>query len=764
MGLTIALLIGWWVKWHLSYDNFHANYDNLYRVINHEKGSEGELETIFAQSIPLGNYLVEEYPEVESVVIHDWPQKHGLQVDEQKTRALGTFTTPSILTNFSFELIDGDPKTALNENHSIVLSEKTANILFEDENPLGQIVRLDNISDLKVTGVMKNAPENSSLSFDFLVPHQYYLNSMPWMREATTDWEQCSSQVFVRLKAGTDAKNFVSKIEGVVRQHDDDHQGSLNLLALKDFHLRSRFKNGKQSGGFITYVKLFGFTGIFVLLIAIANFINLSTARSEKRAKEVGVRKTLGAHRNSLIQQFLGESVFTAFLAFVLAITIISLVFPYFNTITGETMPSPLNAASFWGSAILITIITGLLAGIYPAFFLSNFKPIDTLKNNLMNRQKIGGQTPRKILVTGQFAVSILLTISTIIVWQQVQHLNSRPKGYDAENLIIIESSNDLHSNTQPLNIALNNSNAVTNFTRSSSPINGVFSWLTIDWPGKPEDINAGWPFIATSWDYTKTLGIKILEGRDFDINMKTDTNAVLINRRAAELMQMENPVGKVIKTFGGEVDSKIVGVIDDVMMLNPEKKLEPTVITCRPNWTGYIMIRLNKDMPTSDAVAEVKTIFEQYNPAVPFEYTFADEAYAKKMQRSETVGNLSSIFGLLAIFISCLGLLGLAAFLAEQRTKELGIRKILGASISNLWFLLNKDFLKLIIIATLLASPIAFWLMQNWLADFDYRIDIHWSVFLLASGIVLVISVATLSVETIKAAIRNPVASLRDE
>ena len=763
VGLALAMLIGLWVKHELSFDRFHKNVDNIYRVIAHSKMADGEVASYWSVPYPLYDYLKESVPGVKNIVMMDWGFGHALKVGDTKITRSGYQTSPEFLSIYDFPMIRGQRESALTGENNIVLTETLATTLFGDNDPIGQTVRMDDAIDLKVTGVMEVIPSNSSISFNFLVPLSVYENTTPWVAENKTNWENASFQLTLELEEGFTRDQFLAKAKDILKEKQENSKTELDLFAMNDWHLRGDYEEGKQVGGFIKYVRMFGIVGIIVLLIAIINFMNLSTARSEKRAKEVGVRKTLGAMRGQLITQFLGEAMLVAFVAIFIAIGIVDFTLPYFNELTSRSMTVPYSSISFWLIIFGFTGFTGLLAGSYPAFFLSAFRPISTLKNSMFSKQNSNGNLARKVLVVTQFSASVVLIISTIVVWQQINYVTERETGYDRDRLVMINhESEELYKNKAAVDQAINNAGIAESFTRANFAVTEVFNYSDVDWQGKDPNSSVAFPMVSTTYDYTKTLGIKVKQGRDFDRAYPSDSTAILINEAAAKAMSMDNPVGQKINVW--ELERTIVGVIEDVLMLNPFEPIRPTIILFNPGWVGNMMVRLSPNVATQTALAELEKIFNQYNPAFPFEYRFADQEYAKKFASVQMVGRLATVFGLIAIFISCLGLFGLATFMAEKRTKELGVRKVLGASVMNLWALLSKDFLTLILIACLVATPIAIYIMNGWLADYKYRISLEWWVFLLAAGLAMVIALITISFQSIRAALVNPIESLRNE
>jgi putative ABC transport system permease protein len=535
------------------------------------------------------------------------------------------------------------------------------------------------------------------------------------------------------------------------------------MQSLKDWHLYSEFRNGVQVGGFVDYVRMFSIVGILVLLIACINFMNLSTARSEKRAREVGVRKAIGSNRRDLIFQFLTESVLTTFLSFIIALLLVQLALPYFNNLTGVSIAIPYNNVVFWLVMISYVLCTGLLAGSRPAFYLSSFNPVSVLKGGL----KFGkaATLPRKILVVAQFSCSIALIISTVIIYQQIQHAKDRPTGYNSERLVMSDMSDDLNRNYEALKNELIQTGLIDNIATASSPVTDIYSHTTVtDWPQKDaadEPINIG--TIRVSNNYFKTVGMQIIEGNDFSPSWQQDSTNVLVNEATIKRMDLKHPIGQEITWNKSKSKVTIIGVVKDALMDSPFTPVEPAIFGHGRQF-NQVIYKLTARANTHNAIAQIEQIFNKYNSAYPFAYQFADDAYGQKFKLETLIGKLAGIFASLAIFISCLGLFGLAAYIAEQRTKEIGIRKVLGASIAQVWLMLSTDFVLLVFISCLIASPIAWYFLHGWLQKYDYRIDIGPCVFVLSAIAAVVITLFTISFQSIKAALANPVKSLRSE
>ena len=760
IGIAFALLIGLWIQYETSFDEFHVNKDRIAMVRKHNLFNN-QKTTGRNQPLPLYDELKANYPEIKrlSRVIDG---KYSLMTGDNKLYKSGLHVDPDFLQMLSFPLLKGNAASALNDPNAIVLTESLATALFGKEDPIGKIIKLDNQYPVMVSAVARDVPHNSSIRFDFLAPFSFKLHNSENIKEAQTQWGNNFLAYILEIKEGNSMAALSKKIEPVVMQKRND--GITQLLFLQpllQWHLYNEFKEWKNTGGRIDYVRLFAILGIFVLLIACINFMNLSTARSEKRAKEVGIRKAVGSLKVQLIAQFLCESLLTALLSLLLSILLIQLLLPLLKDIGFENIRFSFGNVSLWASALGVCLITGLIAGSYPALYLSSFIPVKVLKGTL--RQSMTAVFMRKGLVVFQFTISIALIISTIIVFQQINHARDRHLGYDPDNLITIAASNDLNKNYEAWKQDLLNTGYVESIARASSSMTEVNnSWSDFSWQGKAPNSITSFDAVMTDWDYDKTAGLKLLKGRGFSRAFKTDSNAVLINEAAANLIGYNDPLGKIIKR--GNYPLTIIGVVQNVVMRDPFKPVSPAIILFSDNNTSNMLLRLKPSTDIVKALAAIRPLTEKYNPALPFEYTFADDEFATKFSIENQVGKLAGILAALAIFISCLGLFGLAAFMAERRTREIGIRKVLGASVANLWMMQSKEFVLLVMLAGIIASPLAFWLMHDWLQKYDYRITIGAWVFALAASIAVLIALFTVSTQAVKAALANPVNSLRNE
>ena len=765
-GMAVALLIGLWVYYQFSYDRFLPGYQNIYRV-KYRSNNNGDILTQDATCLPLANAIKKDVPGVEYVVQTDWMGGHGLTAGDKKLYLNGARAGSDFLKMFQYPLLKGNADEALKDPYSIVLTESTAISLFGKEDPINKIVRFDNEDDLKVTAILKDIPGNSTFRFNYVIPFSYYLATSSWVKNSLTDWGNNSFQTFVALQPNVSYAVVEPKLNPLLLKYASDiykpAKAEVFMHPMKDWHLYTDFKNGYAVGGFIEYVKMFSIIGVLVLLIACINFMNLSTARSEKRAREVGIRKAIGSQRRDLIFQFLVESIVITILSFTLSLVFVQLALPAFNALNKTTISIPYDNSEFWIIMTSYVLLTGLLAGSRPAFYLSSFKPVKVLKGSVQPGRS--ATLPRKILVVLQFTCSIALIISTIIVYQQIQYAKQRPIGYDANRLMMTDVSVDLSRNYEALKNELLQSGLVTSVTKASNGVTDLESYNHVDdWQGKlPGETLGGMATVALSdANYFKTLGMQLKEGRNFTGDLNADSLSVILNEAAVKRLRFKEALNQNITWALGK--QRVIGVVKDALMNSPFSAAEPTFFVYEPDWENTIMYRLSPTVNTHDAIAKLTPIFNKYNPSFPYLYHFADESYAEKFNVEVLVGKLAGVFAALAIFISCLGLFGLAAYMAEQRTKEIGIRKVLGASVSQVWLLLSKDFIALVMISCVIASPVAFYFLNNWLLKYDYRISIGAGVFIVSGVMAILITIITISFQAIKAALANPVKSLRTE
>ncbi|HEY4194551.1 MAG TPA: ABC transporter permease [Mucilaginibacter sp.] len=761
-GMAVALVIGLWVQYEYSYDRSLPGYEQLYQV-RRNFNSNGETLTFSTTSLKLADVLRSSIPEIEYVAESDWMGSHGLMVGNNKFYMDGAQIGGDFLKMFQYPMVQGNAGNALHDPYSIVLTESTAKALFGNENPINKTVRIDNKHDLKVTGLIKDLPANSSFQFKYIIPFSYLEQTQDYVkRNRAGSFDGNGYQIFVKLKQGITYAQVAPKIRDIEKSEPNNinaKNSKVIMQPLKDWHLYNEYKNGVADSGFIDYVHIFSLIGVLVLLIACINFVNLSTARSEKRAKEVGVRKAIGSQRKDLIFQFLTESTLIAFISFLFCLLFVQLVLPSFNLLADTSVGIPYGNPVFWVIMIGCVLITALLAGSKPAFYLSSFNPVKVLKGTLSaGRSK---SLSRQILVIIQFSCSIALIISTVIIYKQVQYAKDRPTGYDINNLMATDMNDDLGRNYVALKHDLLQSGVVQSVTTASAPATDVNSHGDITyWPGKHPGETVEMGYIGISDDYFATLGMQLKEGRNFIANFKPDTNNAILNEAAVKRLRLKDPVGLVL-TFGMQ-HVRIIGVVKNALMISPFAAADPTTFYVGNG--GNMIYRLAPHVNTHDAVEKITKIFEKYNPAFPYTYRFVDDDYNKKFNLEVLIGKLSGIFAGLAIFISCLGLFGLAAYVAEQRTKEIGIRKVLGATVAQVWVLLSKDFITLVVISCVIASPIAFYMLQSWLLKYEYHIKMGFGVFIISAFAAIVITLFTISFQAIKAALANPVKSLKSE
>ncbi len=766
VGMAVAILIGLWIWSEVSFDRDNRNYNRVASVMQN-LNQNGEIETWDGLPWPLAEDLRTKFKDdLKAVTIVNWVNS-VLQYNNKPSAQTGLFLDPEGPAMLDLKMIKGE-RNAFSDPNTILLSQSAAKAIFGDEEPMNKIVLVENMP-AKVSGVYEDMPDNSSFADRaFIAPFALKLKIVEGILHMENPWGNNSWQIFVQLADHADFKTVSAKIKDEklknIREGERIAKPQLFLQPMSRWHLESEFKNGVNTGGRIRFVWWFAIIGAFVLLLACINFMNLSTARSEKRAKEVGIRKAVGSLKNQLVVQFLSESVMTASLAFIFSIFIVQFSLPVFNSIADKKMILPWSNAWFWLSGFAFTIITGVIAGSYPAFYLSHFDPVKVLKGTFTAGRY--STLPRKILVVVQFTVSVILIIGTLVIYRQIQHAKNRPLGYDNNGLVYISTHMyDLHSHIDAIKTDLKQSGAVVEISESGSPITEVWnSNGGMSWRGKQPGSSNDFPMNLVSYEYGKVVGWKIIEGRDFSRSFASDSAAFVLNESAVKFMGLKNPIGEKI-SFNDGVAFTVVGVIKDIITESPYSSVRPAMYRIlRGNDGGMVMMKLNPALSAHDALKKAALVFRNYIPDQPFEYHFTDEDYARKFSEEERIGSLATVFAILAIFISCLGLFGLASFVAEQRTKEIGVRKVLGASVFSLWRLLCKDFVALVFISLLIAVPAAYWLMYNWLMGYQYKTGLPWWIFATTGAGALVITILTISLQSIKAATENPVESLRME
>ncbi|WP_143306254.1 ABC transporter permease [Chitinophaga vietnamensis] len=760
-GITFALLIGLWIQYEMSFDDFQVNRHRIAKVMKHTLYNN-EKNTQEITPIPVYYELKEHYPEVEAASRMTYSYDASLMYGNKRLRKKVCFADPAFLQMFNFPAIAGDPHTALKEVNAIALTASVARALFGNEDPLGKTVRFNGHNDLQVTAVLKDIPDNSSIQFDMLGSFDFVIQQDAGIRDNLHNWGNNFMMNIVELKPGASMEALSAKIGPLQMQRDNTAKNlTLLLHPMDNWHLRNEFRDWVNTGGRMQYVRLFFVIGIFVLLIACINFMNLTTARSEKRAREVGIRKAIGSRRRQLIAQFITESMLTTFLAFLLSIGLCILLLPYLKHLGFEHVRLQWSNGWMPGVMLGICLLVGLIAGSYPALYLSSFLPVKALKGAL----KQGWQAIafRRGLVVTQFVISSVLIISTIIVYQQVKYAQSRAIGYAPNNMLSVITTEDLKKNRVPLKQDLLNTGYFTAVAQSSQPMTALYnSWGDFSWDNKNPNDDIAIDVILTEWDFEKAAGLTFVDGRPFSRDYPTDSNAVILNQTAAKTIGYDHPVGRSIR-LGNRVLT-ITGVISDVLLTDPFKPMRPMVILFDAWHMNNMLLRLKPGASVPQALAAIQPVFEKYNPTMPFDYSFVSDDFKRKFDTEQQVSQLAGSFAVLAIFISCLGLFGLAMFVAERRTREIGIRKVLGASVAHLWLLLSKEFIWLVLIASLLAVPLAYWLMHRWLNNYDYRITINGWIFVGAGLMALSIALLTVSTQAVKAALGNPLKSLKTE
>ena len=764
IGMASAILIILWIQNELGFDGFHVNKDRIYQVWSRAtyNGQIGTSNTIPA---PAAQAIKKDIPEVERVVRAKRVRNLLISVGEKKLTPCGGIVDTGFFQVFTYTMLKGNPKTALTDAHSIVLTQQTAQALFGNEDPIGKTLMVENKDNFVVTGVLKNMPYNTKFFFDYFIPWDYIKVD----KAQDLGWNDNSDPTFVMLKKDASFASASAKIK-LLKQHYSDEAKQMHweyfLYPMERWRLHSSFTNGlEDDNGRSKTVNLFGVIAAFILLIACINFMNLSTARSEKRAKEVGIRKVVGARRASLISQFIAESVFMALLAGIIAVVIVLFSLPTYNNFTQNELSINFGSWYTWLSFFGFVLFTGVLAGSYPAFFLSAFQPVKVLKGTF---KKINALvTPRKTLVVIQFTFAIVLIICTIVIKQQIDYARDRETGYNRDHLVYHFMTDDIPKNYTLIKNELLATGVATSVTKTNSPLTERWSdgWGQM-WEGKDPNDRTSFDRYLADEGLGKTAGLQFIRGRDFDLKQfPTDSSGVIINESALKIMKFKDPIGKKVSDLG--VDWHIVGVIKDFILTNPYEPTRPILICgAKSSFMTFntVQMKLNGKNSTAYNLKMAAEIFKKYNPRYPFNYKFTDEEYAKKFDDEQRLGTLAALFAGLTIFISCLGLFGLAAYMAENRVKEIGVRKVLGASVVGIATLLSKELITLVVISFAIASPIAYWGMHKWLMNYSYRVGISWWIFASAGVLSVMIALATVSYQSVKAALMNPMKNLRTE
>ncbi|CCH52419.1 Macrolide export ATP-binding/permease protein macB [Fibrisoma limi BUZ 3] len=772
VGMAVAMLIGLWIHDELSFNKYHQNYGRIAQVRERGIREDGRRYSNTSLPYPLATELKTSYQRFfKHILIANDPDEHILTADQTKLTETGRFIEAGAPEMLTLTMLKGT-WAGLQDPHSILLSASTAQALFGNADPMGKHVKINTDMDARVTGVYEDFPHNTEFNgIKFLAPFELWTSVNPWVKEQ--QWNNWFLSIYVQMQPNVDFAQVSAIIKDIElnkirhiedRQEQVARQPQIALLPMSRWHLYGNYYEDDK--GPVQMVWLIGLIGAFVLLLACINFMNLSTARSMKRAKEVGIRKAVGSLRGQLVGQFLSESFLVVSVAFLVAILLIHLSLPWFNNIAAKQLTFRWTNPYFWMAGLGFILLTGFVAGSYPAFYLSSFQPVKVLKGTLNSRRL--AVTPRKLLIVLQFTVSVTLITGTFVVYRQIQYAKNRPIGYDKAGLLLIEQKTaDFKGKHALLRSELKNTGVVFEVAESRSSTTGITMWNGGFWrKGTEITCPNGCGTLPVSTEYGQTVGWQFVAGRDFNRAFSSDSAGFVINESFAKLLGLTNPVGAVVTWNPRWRKAKtytILGVVNDMVALSPYESAIPTVFFLEDNY-NWINIKLNPQVSAAEALPKIEAVFKRLIPTAPFDYKFADQEYGAKFAAEERIGKLASVFAFLAIVISCLGLFGLASFMAEQRTKEIGIRKVLGASVLNLWALLSKDFVFLVLIAFLLATPLAYYAMSDWLQKYEYRTELSWWIFAASGAGALLITLLTVSFQSIKAALMNPVKSLRTE
>jgi len=759
-GLACTLLIYLWVTDELSFDHFNEKDSQVYQLMEHRK-SGGQIQVSDESSGLLGEILISKMPEIEyaaAVAPPEWWQKFTLSAGDKNIKGTGQYAGKDYFNIFSFKLIEGNKNQVLADKNSIVISDELAKKLFNTtENIIGKAVRFQHEKDFFVSGIFEKLPSHSSQQFDFVLSFDYLHSVQSWVKT----WNSTGPHNFVLLKKGTDIDAFNKKIANVVTASSGDSGRSAFAARFSDNYLLNTFDHGSKVGGRMEYVRLFSLIAIFILAIACINFMNLSTAKASRRFKEVGIKKVIGAGRRQLIFQFLAESVLLTLFSMIVALVLAFLLLPQFNKLTGKEITLNFDPRLII-TLSAVTLFTGLLAGSYPALYLSGFKPIKILKGSF--HSSFAEVFSRKGLVVFQFTLSVILIVSVLVVYQQIQYIQKTNPGYNKDNIARFNSEGKILGNEENFVAELKKIPGVTNASFTFNNMVGRnYGDYNIDWEGKGPKESVYFEGFGGGYDFIETMGMQMAAGRSFSKDFGDDRSKIIINETAANLMHLKDPVGKNL-VFSGK-PAQIIGVVKDFHFESLHEPVKPSymMLTGQNNAWLKIMARI-KAGQEKETLGRIEQLYKSYNPGFPFDFNFLDETYQKQYLTETRVSVLSRYFAALAILISCLGLFGLATFTAQRRQKEIGIRKVVGASVKDITAILSKDFLKLVLLAILIAFPLSWWAMNEWLQSFAYRINIGVDVFLVAGISVIVITVFTVGFQAIKAAMANPVKSLRTE
>jgi len=763
LGMAVVLLIGAWIYGELNYNTSIPNHERI-AFVYHRSTHSGHVQAVAASPIPLAGAL-RAYPDaIKRVALGTGTDDIILQVDGgEPLTSQGAFAETAMAEIFSLRMISGSRN--LDDPSSVLISQSLAKALFKDADAMGKTVKVANKTSVKVTGIYEDIPENTDWKdVKFLL--SWNAAAADWAKGDLTEWNSNSYMILTELQPGADLARLNTRIKGLLEGHGRKDKPEVFLFPMERWHLYGDFKEGQNVGGNITYVWMFGIIGVFVLLLACINFMNLSTARSERRAREVGIRKSVGSLRGQLVLQFLGESVLMAVLAAMVGVLLAKMALPGFSQLAGTPISLELGAR-FWMVYTGLTLLVGVIAGSYPALYLSSFNVVKVLKGTF--RAGPGAAIPRKVLIVVQFTISTALIIGTLVVFRQIVYIKDRPTGYDRDGLVTVRmNTDDLANHAAAIRNDLKQSGVVAEVTEASSRITGgPWQQSGFNWEGKDPAMVPSFDVVFTTPEYGRTIGWEVKAGRDFSRDFATDSAAVVINETAVKYMGLKNPVGSVINyTYSPRADNRyrVIGVVNDMVMGAPRGLVRPAIFMIDSANAQWMMLKVKPTAGMAGALSTIGTVFRRYNPGAPFVYQFSSEAYAQKFQTEERVLRLAVFFTVFAIFISCLGLFGVASFMAEQRVREIGVRKVLGASVPQIWGLLSREFVRLVVVSFVIAAPLAWFSMNKWLEGYDYRTTVGTAAFVYTFGLVLAITLLTVSWQAIRAAMENPVRALRSE
>lgn len=768
IGLVVAMLIGLWVQDELAFNKYHSTYQSTYQLLRHENNGD-ERHTNSSLVTAMGTYISTNYPDMvdRTVISRARAQNRVFSNGDNKFRQVGLFMQEGAPSMLGLEMIRGTHDGLL-DMKSILLSESFAKRVFGDEDPMNKIIKMDARTDLLVTGVYKDIPNNSKFA------EGKYLSRVELVvgSDNMNSWGNYNVDVYLQLKPKVSSATLAKLINEAFQPNLNDYAKETEmeffLHPMKDWHLNSEWENGQPvTSQAMNFVWLYGTIGLFVLTLACINFMNLSTARSEKRAKEVGIRKTLGSLRKQLIAQFYIESFLYCLLAFGLSIFLLYALLPWFNGVSGKAISAPWQSTQFWLSTSGFVLMTSLLSGSYPAFYLSSFKPIKALKGGLSGGKR--ASIPRKVLVVFQFTISIALIIGTITVNNQIQTAQERPVGYSPEGMLSIRpGSHNFVVNRKVIKNEILKTGMAVAVGNSNYPVTSTLGWNPgFTWEGMDPSFTKSFNTISISNGYGEAVGLKFIEGRDFSEELETDNRGIIINRSAMEAMKLEDPIGTMVTynpNWREPRNYTIIGVVEDMIKGSPFDQTSLSIMFLDEGYMEWLYVRLNPDISASEAIPAIEKVYSELLPEAPFDYTFADDDFNAKFESEQRISSLAQFFSILAVFISCLGLFGLASYMAEQRAKEVGIRKVLGASVITLWKLLSKDFAMLVLLACVISIPISYTVLDGWLSGYAVRTELYWWIFAAGALGGLLITVITVSFQAVKVAVANPVNSLRSE